>query len=296
MRYTAAETAGRWPSILSALVPEIQDAIKTGRHIPCPVHGGKDGFRLFTDGSGGGVCNTCGVFGDGIKILGWLRGWDFLTAVKEIRDVLPGTIEFKPAPRPDPTIRLRKIQSAWGNPGDAVRDYLAGRGIKMWDWKRIKQHDALTYYLDCRYAGQYQAMVGIVTDVDDKPVTLHVTYLNNGKKADVIAPKKILPSDQKVTGCAVRLGSGEHIAVTEGIETAMAVWNKTGLATWAALSDNGMRRLRLPDYVKAVSIYADNDASYAGQAAGYDLAKRLVTDGIKVSVHIPPVVGTDWAD
>ena len=52
---------GSWLSVLDSLAPELERAVsKPGRHIPCPVHGGKDGFKLFrnADTSGGGICNT----------------------------------------------------------------------------------------------------------------------------------------------------------------------------------------------------------------------------------------------
>lgn len=39
---------GQWLQILAALVPELDAAIaRKGRHVACPVHGGRDGFRLF---------------------------------------------------------------------------------------------------------------------------------------------------------------------------------------------------------------------------------------------------------
>ena len=53
---------GRWLDIFRAFAPALDDAcLRVGRHVPCPVHGGKDGFRLFEDAAetGGGICNTC---------------------------------------------------------------------------------------------------------------------------------------------------------------------------------------------------------------------------------------------
>ncbi|MDO8827801.1 MAG: primase-helicase zinc-binding domain-containing protein [Methylophaga sp.] len=71
---------GSWLSVLDSLAPELERAIsKPGRHIGCPVHGGKDGFKLFRDAdiSGGGICNSCGAKPDGFSLLMWLRGWRF---------------------------------------------------------------------------------------------------------------------------------------------------------------------------------------------------------------------------
>ena len=64
--------AGRWTEILEAVAPALEPALRRpGRHVPCPVHGGKDGFRLFRDvaQTGGGICNTCGAFHDGFAVL-----------------------------------------------------------------------------------------------------------------------------------------------------------------------------------------------------------------------------------
>ena len=63
-REVRQRAAGRWLDLLGALAPALENALhRVGRHVPCPVHGGTDGFRLFRDAdlTGGGVCNTCAV-------------------------------------------------------------------------------------------------------------------------------------------------------------------------------------------------------------------------------------------
>ncbi|ECS4958781.1 zinc-binding protein, partial [Salmonella enterica subsp. enterica serovar Typhimurium] len=53
MSYYKADTVreaanGNWLFILAALAPHLEPALrKPGRHVSCPIHGGKDGFRLF---------------------------------------------------------------------------------------------------------------------------------------------------------------------------------------------------------------------------------------------------------
>ena len=52
---------GHWDAIFCALAPMLKAAMQQpGKHVPCPVHGGKDGFRLFPDYADAGscVCNT----------------------------------------------------------------------------------------------------------------------------------------------------------------------------------------------------------------------------------------------
>lgn len=83
---------GRWALVLGALAPQLEPALrKVGRHVACPVHGGKDGFRLFKkdlNERGSGICNTCGPKKDGFEVLMWLHNWDFRQAVEEVGKTL----------------------------------------------------------------------------------------------------------------------------------------------------------------------------------------------------------------
>ena len=88
-----AAARGRWLMLLLALAPELDEALaKPGRHVSCPVHGGRDGFRLFkdVDTSGGGICNTCGASPDGFSLLQWLKGWNFPQALVAVGAALGG--------------------------------------------------------------------------------------------------------------------------------------------------------------------------------------------------------------
>lgn len=96
MSYYKAENVrpvaeGNWLYVIGALAPHAELALKkAGRHVPCPIHGGKDGFRLFKDVSrtGGGVCNSCGTRHDGFELLMWLNNWDFKTTLEAVGDFL----------------------------------------------------------------------------------------------------------------------------------------------------------------------------------------------------------------
>jgi phage/plasmid primase-like uncharacterized protein len=82
---------GIWPQIISSLAPDLDDAIKyRPHHVPCPIHGGKDGLRAFNDfdGTGGMICNTCGSFPDGIATIMWINDWSFPTTIKQIQSYL----------------------------------------------------------------------------------------------------------------------------------------------------------------------------------------------------------------
>lgn len=89
-----------WLYILATLAPQITEAIqKIGRHITCPVHGGKKDFRLFKDAhlTGGGICNSqgCGAHHDGFELIMWLHGCDFQTALIMVGDYVKAEKLFK---------------------------------------------------------------------------------------------------------------------------------------------------------------------------------------------------------
>lgn len=97
MRYrldvnTVREAArGHWDAIFCALAPTLKAAmLRPGKHVPCPVHGGQDGFRLFSDykEAGSCVCNTCGTFRDGFATLEWIHGWSFTETLCQVARVL----------------------------------------------------------------------------------------------------------------------------------------------------------------------------------------------------------------
>jgi putative DNA primase/helicase len=58
-----------------------------------------------------------------------------------------------------------------------------------------------------------------------------------------------------------------------------------------------MKTWEPPQGVKKLTVFSDNDANFTGQAAAYNLARRLVMrGGIKVDVRVPATTGEDWAD
>ncbi len=59
---------GHWATV-HFRVCGISDESLTGKHGPCPKHGGKDKWRTFDDyeKTGGAVCNECGKMADGYR-------------------------------------------------------------------------------------------------------------------------------------------------------------------------------------------------------------------------------------
>jgi len=64
---------------------------------------------------------------------------------------------------------------------------------------------------------------------------------------------------------------------------------------WSVVSANGIESFEPPPGVKTLTIFADNDANFTGQAAAYSAARRLSLQGMTCEVAVPPTAG-DWLD
>jgi phage/plasmid primase-like uncharacterized protein len=321
---------GQWHGILLALAPDmLQEALERApRHVPCPMHGGVDGFRLHKDyeDNGGGVCNTCGSFPSGFRLLQWLRGWDFPRTLGAVNEVLGGNLpDIRSCPgngngngngkgkgQDDEKLLLCLRQTwaesvplhdSWAKP---ARLYLQNRGISpaTFQLSGCRCHPNLAYFDGKEKVGRFPALI-VPLWGQQGAVTLHRTYLTpNGNKAPVANPKKTMPypSFRKLAGSLVRLGHPENwtLGLAEGIETALAVREATGQVCWAATSASLLEAVVLPDTIRRVVIWADNDEKKAGQKAALKLAIRLKQEGRKVTVHIPDrppeMKSWDWND
>jgi putative DNA primase/helicase len=123
---------------------------------------------------------------------------------------------------------------------------------------------------------------------------LHLTLL----EPDGLGRKeKRLARGSKPKGGAIRLfplEAGRPLALAEGIETALAVREATGWPVWATIAAPFMKEVALPPEVKEVVIAADHDK--AGIEAAHALARRLLREGRRVRIAVPPEEGEDWLD
>ena len=287
----------RWHQILMDL--GATEELLSGKHQPCPKCGGKDRFR-YTDykGHGNYFCSVCGP-GDGVMLAMALTGMGFADLAKRI-EKMSEHVERKPKVKPDYKRRLNAILKESTYIQGPVQDYLLRRGFVR--WHNLRMHPRLAYYEGRELIAHFPAMLGIVMDLSTgRKHTFHVTYVDNGQKADVPSPKKILPCEENIAGCVVApLGipdQAKEIGVAEGIESAMSAQRLTGIPTVASISAIGMERLRLPKSVETVHVFGDNDDTFTGQASAYNLARRLVLkDKIQAKIHIPEIDGYDWND
>ena len=321
---------GQWLSIFGHVSPSLVEAIeKNPKHVPCPVHGGKDGFRLYRncEETGGGICNTCGAYSDGFALIAWVNGWtlpDTLQAVGEFLGISASNKTPKPIVKRSPVIQdpikeantiqrkrkalndvrhdLVRLDDKFSQP---ARYYLSNRGlgaILNSSPGNLFFHPALSYWENGKDYGNHPALVALIRDKNGEPITYHRTYLNQaGRKADLPTVKKLMsPIKQGLSrGGAIRLyAPTDELVLAEGIETALALHVMLDKPVWACVSAGGLESVQIPASVKRIIIGSDNDASGMGQDTAQKLAERLMSeDKIReVKIITPGLVGTDWLD
>jgi putative DNA primase/helicase len=292
---TIERARGRWRQILPLL--GVDPRFLSNKHGPCPACGGKDRFRFDDrDGSGSYFCNACGA-GSGVVLVRKLHRWDFRTACDEIDRIL-GEIAHRPAPTrkatASPESCLARVRRALDGARDStvVDRYLRSRGLSI--IPRILRGDKNHPYFDesnRQLIGYFRAVLAPVVGPDGSLRATARIYSANA------------PSRKKFLGAVgndpqVRLFDDfdTELGISEGIETAIACFELFSIPTWAALSDVGLANFKPPPGVHRVHIFGDRDASFAGQAATYVLAKRLKTIGLIAEDRLPDTVGFDWLD
>lgn len=199
-------------------------------------------------------------------------------------------------------MRNAELWAAAQPSGDAVRSYLAARGLA--DWRIppcMRQHPGLAYWHtdddgELYNLGSFTAMLAPIVGSDGKLRAIHRTYLAGGSKADVPTPKKLTSAAGPLAGACIPLAApiGGVIGIAEGIETAAAASLGSGLPVLAAYCANALSGFYWPRGIKRLVIFADNDP--AGQQAAAALAQRADKAGIKTKTLTPSKPGSDWAD
>jgi putative DNA primase/helicase len=295
-----------WSNVLARLgVPA--EALRN-RHGACPACGGKDRFRFDNKrGRGDFICNQCGA-GDGFALLMRVRGCDFATARREIIQAAGLVDDERNAGRAfaepartqvaRPTQRVLRIvkSSCSVESCDEAVAYLQSR--RLWPLPaghNLRAHASVEYWVEGTVVGRYAALLGLVRDLAGELVTVHVTYLDGGRKLARHEPRKILSPLTGREGCAVRLLplAGDVLGVAEGIETALSAATTQRIPVWAALNASLLARFDLPAGVSCLRIYADRDAP------GFESAARLMErlqGKVRVEFCPPPVPHKDWND
>ena len=326
----ANAAAGQWDSIVKAVcdvsydwdhaLAKIDKRSKRGN--PCPVHGGKDGFRLFQDfyETGGAFSQRDGAFSDGFQLLAWINNQSIgkvLYAIAEFlrldpveqkaRQKAPKKRASKTPPKkkvePVDMNAIKRIQQVWAesvpiSKNDPVDKYFGLRGIELASYPDcMRLHESLPYYVEDAdkgmvEKGRYPALILNVTNEENKTVSLHRIYLtNDGLKASVPDVKKMMMpyKPNGTTGAAIKFFEAKDnmLALAEGPETALAVHLATGLPVWSCINAYLLSQVVVPEHIKHVVIYADKDRSGTGQTAAIELHERLLRQGVLGAIRLP---------
>jgi hypothetical protein len=140
----------------------------------------------------------------------------------------------------------------------------------------------------------FPALVAAVQRPDRRIIAVQVTFLRptDGAKGIMSVPRLTFG---KLGSGMVRLAhAGEQLGIAEGIETALAAMELTGVPVWATLGGKRLSKVKTPTGVRHVHIFADNDTP--GRAEAEKAAVRFTRGGLRVSLRFPPDEFGDYND
>jgi len=326
---------GEWPRVFGAFNTDL--LLTHSKHQPCPACGGTDRFRFFPDWeqTGSGICNQCGS-GDGFFWVQKMANCNFYEALKKISHYLGCSssinycsvqvkskcnkkIQQLNSGKEKLEIQRRKVRinqviqaSMPLQKSKPAINYLYLRGlgelVERGDFPDNLGAVSSLPYWNGHCEEYFPAIVATISNANLECLNIHRTYLSQeGSKAQVQNPKKLMTSifPGAIRGAAIRLYkvAGDSLALTEGIETALAVRIiYPELPVWATVSAGGLSNVEIPDCIKYVYIFSDKDRNGTGQKSAEALAKKLRNVGVSVEILLPPIPipdhakSVDWLD
>jgi putative DNA primase/helicase len=300
MNYATAQRQanGKWMNVLTAL--GVSSKYLSGKHTPCPICAGKDRFRFDDkDGRGTFICSNCGA-GDGFNFVSKYFRVDLANAKEKVVSVLPNIKpDEKVKVKADPEKIRRNAISFWRSTKvvsayTPVGKYLMRRCGLFMPFDVIREGYGVIHPEDHK---PYNVMASKISAPSGEGISIHQTYVTiDGQKAPVENSKRMLAGSLPA-GSAIRLGEpSERMGVAEGIETAISASLVANMPVWSCISAPILKGFEPPEICKSLTIFADNDKNFVGQAAAYELARRIsMSYKIHVEVRVPEIVG-DWND
>jgi putative DNA primase/helicase len=241
----------------------------------CPCHDDRKASLSIKEGEDGRLLMNC-FAGSGCEftdIIDALRDRGIIGADKLERGrralayVAPEPAEHKPDAR---------AAWLWNNSvplaGTPAQNYLERRGI-------------LILPPSLRYHAGSSAMLAGIQRPDGKLVSVQSTFITaRGEKAPVETPRM---TRGELRDGAVRLAAAaEVMGLAEGTETGLSAMVMSGVPVWVSLGSKRLRDIVLPDLVREVHIFGDNDQP--GRDAAQKVADVHLQAGRHVKLRFPP--------
>jgi len=296
--------AGLWLEIICSLAPHLLYMIEHDRgHGPCPNCGGRDRARCYSDfeTTGSIFCNNLVNGTDGFGALMDGNDWTFPEALGAVKSYLGLDNGQVPILARKWDGQRHRMQAVWGKAAQdtgRIAEYFKHCGISIPVPNTLRLHPRL-YRYEVGSTDSYPAMLAEIIR-DGQRVGLHQTWLdrNGSGKAPCSQPHKAWKCCESMTGGSIQLYPVEGdkpLALTEGLETALAVRELTGYPVWSCVNPRMLATVRLPESIKSVIICADKYKSNAGEIVAEKLAQRLIDEGRKVEISLPPLEIPDGA-
>ncbi len=192
--------------------------------------------------------------------------------------------------------KLAKVQKQYadaaGLAGMPAATYLQSRSLRLTDaWDGLRA-SVLPY----KGRGRHPVLIGPIRALDGSLVAVHRTYLTpTGPKLDVPEPRLTFGYPR---GGAIRLGqtTGDQLIICEGLEDGLAIYQELTkpVPVWVAGGASFLHLMGIPDWVRCLTIAADNDA--AGERAARRAVDMFDVGGREVRIWRPKPGFKDFSD
>jgi phage/plasmid primase-like uncharacterized protein len=270
------------------------------RYGPCPICGGDDRFSINLKKQVF-YCRHCDVGGDVIQLVQHIDGGSFAEAVELLTGEQARPLACAPVTAKKQSIadyeREQHDKAAWlwsqRKPitGTIGERYLRARGITcplpptlafLAPYKPEHHPAMIAAFGLCE-----EPEPGLIVPPRNV-IAVHLTLLepDGSGKANIEKKKIVIGSPGARPIVVAPPNDLLSLAITEGIEDGLSVYQATGIGVWVARAAGSLPALAdvMPSYIRCVTIYAhdDDNSQHAGQRKACELADALLRKSIDV--------------
>lgn len=305
-----------WPQILAS--HGIAEHHLSGKHSPCPIHGGIDGFRFTDEGVGAWVCATCtdGKFKDGFNLIALHRRIENKEAFKLVATYLGlnGSSPSQENNEKQLNINIEEHRKKQAKKQEQEQQKLLAKkksaiahAEKLLSQCIERPHQYLTnksisqpflvntknYKVTKKQTVYAGALVIPIYDIHDLKQLIGAQFINPDGTRAYIAGTPIADGIHVIKGDE----NLPYDGVVEGYATGLTIFMATGATVIVAFDANGIEgkaeRLKVSFSGRPLVFFGDNDSNKKNTGNEAALKAAIKTNGLIV---IPPKAGQDWND